>query len=108
MKIQNLTKEEVFTSLITSETGLSEEAAKKRLQEYGPNEIKEVRKKPLYIKLVSQFTHFLAILLWLASALCFLSEYLHPGEGMLTLGLAITAVIFINAFFTFIQEFRTE
>jgi sodium/potassium-transporting ATPase subunit alpha len=27
---------------------------------------------------------------------------------MLTLGLAITAVIFINAFFTFIQEFRTE
>ena len=108
MKIQNLTKEEVLTSLITSETGLSEEAAKKRLQEYGPNEIKEVRKKPLFIKLVSQFTHFLAILLWLASALCFLSEYLHPGEGMLTLGLAITGVIFINAFFTFIQEFRTE
>jgi len=27
---------------------------------------------------------------------------------MLALGLAITAVIFINAFFTFIQEFRTE
>ena len=108
MKIQNLTKEEVFTSLITSETGLSEEAAKKRLQEYGPNEIKEVRKKPLYLRFISQFTHFLAVLLWIAAVLSFLSEYLHPGEGMLTLGLAITAVIFINAFFTFIQEFRTE
>ncbi|MCJ7483853.1 MAG: HAD-IC family P-type ATPase, partial [Thermodesulfovibrionales bacterium] len=108
MKIQNLTKEEVFTSLITSETGLSEEAAKKRLQEYGPNEIKEVRKKPLFLRFISQFTHFLAVLLWIAAVLSFLSEYLHPGEGMLTLGLAITAVIFINAFFTFIQEFRTE
>jgi sodium/potassium-transporting ATPase subunit alpha len=108
LKIQNLTKEEVFTSLITSETGLSEEAAKKRLQEYGPNEIKEVRKKPLYLRFISQFTHFLAVLLWIAAVLSFLSEYLHPGEGMLTLGLAITAVIFINAFFTFIQEFRTE
>ena len=108
MKIQNLTKEEVFTSLITSETGLSEEAAKKRFQEYGPNEIKEVRKKPLYLRFISQFTHFLAVLLWIAAVLSFLSEYLHPGEGMLTLGLAITAVIFINAFFTFIQEFRTE
>jgi sodium/potassium-transporting ATPase subunit alpha len=108
LKIQNLTKEEVFTSLITSETGLSEEAAKKRLQEYGQNEIKEVRKKPLYIKLVSQFTHFLAILLWLASALCFLSEYLHPGEGMISLGIAIIAVIVINAIFTFIQEYRAE
>ena len=108
MKIQNLTREEVFTSLITSETGLSEEAAKKRLQEYGLNEIKEVKKKPLYFRFISQFTHFLAVLLWIAAVLCFLSEYMHPGEGMLTLGLAITAVIFINAFFTFIQEFRTE
>ena len=38
----------------------------------------------------------------------FLSEYLHPGEGMLTLGAAIIAVIFINAGFTFIQEYRAE
>jgi sodium/potassium-transporting ATPase subunit alpha len=108
VKIQNLTGEEVYGALLTSSEGLSEEEAMRRLHEYGPNEIKEVRKKPLYFSFFSQFTHFLAILLWMAAALCFLSEYLHPGEGMLTLGLAITAVIFINAFFTFIQEFRTE
>ncbi len=108
MRIQNLTKEEVIKSLVTSENGLSEEDAKKRLHEYGLNEIKEVRKKPLYQRLISQFSHFLAILLWIAVALCFLSEYLHPGEGMITLGIAIVAVIFINAIFTFIQEYRAE
>jgi sodium/potassium-transporting ATPase subunit alpha len=108
VKIHNLSKEEVLQSLITSEKGLSEEDARRRLHEYGLNEITEVRKKPLYLRLLLQFTHFLAVLLWIASALSFLSEYLHPGEGMLTLGIAIIAVIFINAVFTFIQEYRAE
>jgi sodium/potassium-transporting ATPase subunit alpha len=108
VKIHSLSKEEVLQSLITSGKGLSEEDAGRRLHEYGLNEIKEVKKKPLYLRLLSQFTHFLAVLLWIASALSFLSEYLHPGEGMITLGIAIIAVIFINAFFTFIQEYRAE
>src|SRR4030043_1794438 len=108
MKIQNLSKEEVLKNLLTSDNGISEEDAKRRLHEYGLNEIKEVRKKPLYLRFLSQFTHFLAILLWIAVCLSFISEYLHPGEGMLTLGIAIIAVIFINAVFTFIQEYRAE
>jgi len=108
MRIQNLTKEEILKTLITSETGLSEKEAEKRLHEYGLNEIREIRKKPLYLKLLSQFTHFLAVLLWIAAALSFLSEYLHPGEGMLSLGLAILGVIVLNAIFTFVQEYRAE
>ncbi len=108
MKINNLTKEEVFRNLVTSENGLSEEEARKRFLEFGLNEIREVKKTPLSIKFLKQFTHFLAILLWVGAGLAFLSEYLHPGEGMLTLGLAIIGVIFINALFTFIQEYRAE
>ncbi|MBI3377855.1 MAG: cation-transporting P-type ATPase [Nitrospirae bacterium] len=108
MKIHNLTREEVLLTLVTSENGLSEEEAKRRLSEFGFNEIKEAKKKPLYIKFFKQFTHFLAILLWAAAFMSFLSEYFHPGEGMLTLGIAIIAVIFINAVFTFIQEYRAE
>src|SRR4030065_1699613 len=108
MKINNLPKEEVLRSLVTSENGLTEEEAKKRFLEFGPNEIQEVKKKLLILRCISQFTHFLAILLWIAATLSFMSEYLHPGEGMLTLGFAIIAVIFINAIFTFIQEYRAE
>jgi sodium/potassium-transporting ATPase subunit alpha len=108
MKINNLTKDEVLRHLLTSESGLTEEEAKKRFLEFGPNEIRGVRKTSLSIRFLRQFTHFLAILLWIGAGLAFLSEYLHPGEGMLTLGLAIAGVIFINAVFTFIQEYKAE
>lgn len=108
MKINNLTSEEVFRSLVTSGQGLSDEEAARRLREFGRNEIVGVRKKHLPVRLLGQFTHFLATLLWLAAFLSFLSDYLHPGEGMFALGLAIAAVIVINAIFTFAQEYRAE
>jgi len=108
MKINSLTTEEVFRSLVTTKHGLAEEEAALRLREFGFNEISEVKKTHLMVRFLGQFTHFLAILLWIAAFLSFLSEYLHPGEGMLHLGLAIVAVIVINAAFTFIQEYRAE
>jgi len=108
MKIHNLSKDEVLQTLVTSEYGLSEEEAKKRLIEFGLNEIKEVRKTPLYLRFLKQFTHFLAILLFIGAGLSFLSDYLHPGEGMFSLGVAIVGVIIINAVFTFVQEYKAE
>ncbi|GAB4539257.1 MAG: cation-transporting P-type ATPase [Thermodesulfovibrionia bacterium] len=108
MKINNLTREEVLRHLVTSDNGLDEKEANRRLNEFGLNVIEEARRSPLPIRFLKQFTHFLAILLWIAGGLAFLSEYLHPGEGMLMLGLAIVGVIFINAIFTFIQEYKAE
>jgi len=107
-KINELTKEDVFRTLVSSAQGLSTEEVQRRLAEFGRNEITAVKGKSLVLRLLSQFTHFLAIVLWLAAFFSFLSEYLNPGEGMLTLGLAIVAVIVINAVFTFTQEYRAE
>ncbi|MBL0224683.1 MAG: cation-transporting P-type ATPase [Geobacteraceae bacterium] len=108
MKIQALPHDDVFSTLLSSPQGLTAEEAARRRGEYGPNEIREVQGRPMILRLASQFTHFLALLLWFAAGLCFLSEFMHPGEGLLRLGIAILAVIFINAIFTFIQEYRTE
>ena len=108
MRIQGLSKEETLKSLNVSDRGLSVEESERRLHEYGHNEIRAVKGKPLWRKLVAQFTHFLALLLWIAAGLSFLSEYLHHGEGMLSLGIAIVVVIFINALFTFVQEYRAD
>ncbi len=108
MKIQALPHDEVFSTLLSTPQGITPDDATRRLVEYGPNEIQEAHGRPMILRLAAQFTHFLALLLWFAAALCFLSEYLHPGEGLLRLGIAILAVIFINAIFTFIQEYRTE
>ncbi|MGB9935580.1 cation-translocating P-type ATPase [Thermodesulfovibrio yellowstonii] len=108
MKINEATKEELFKLLDTSEAGLTEDEAKRRLSHFGFNEIKEARKTPLILKFLNQFTHFLAIILWLAAALAFLSDWIHPGEGMRHLGFAIIGVIVINAIFAFVQEYRAE
>jgi sodium/potassium-transporting ATPase subunit alpha len=107
-KIQTLSPEEVLPSLLTTPAGLAPAEVQARLREYGFNEIRGVRKRPLSLRFLDQFTHFLALLLWLAAFLCFLSDYLHPGEGLLSLGLAILGVIFLNAIFTFVQEYRAE
>jgi sodium/potassium-transporting ATPase subunit alpha len=108
MEIQTFTPEAALRALFTTQDGLTTGEAAGRLEEYGPNEIKLVRRTPLYIRFASQFVHFLAILLWVAAGLCLVSEALHPGEGLLRLTAAIVAVIFINAVFTFVQEYRAE
>jgi len=108
MKINSLSKEEALRALVSSENGLSEAEATKRLSENGFNEIREVQRTSLVVRFLKQFTHFLALLLWVGAGLAFLSEYLHPGEDMGALGFAIIGVILINAVFTYIQEYRAE
>ena len=63
---------------------------------------------PLVSRFVRQFTHFLALLLWVAAGLAFLADVLHQGQGMATLGWAILGVILINAVFAFLQEYKAE
>jgi len=108
MKINEVSKEEVFSLLKTSEKGLTEEEAKKRLSQYGYNEIEEVKKSPIIFKFLRQFTHFFAIILWVAAGLAFLSDLINPAEEMKSLGFAIILVIVINAVFAFIQEYKAE
>jgi magnesium-transporting ATPase (P-type) len=99
---------DVFKALRSSPEGLSEEEVKKRFLSFGSNEIQEKRRTPLYIKFLKQFFNFFAVLLWVAGGLAFLGEYLSPNEGNLNLGIAIVGVIFINAIFTFYQEYKAE
>nr|CBH37257.1 probable cation-transporting ATPase, P-type family [uncultured archaeon] len=106
--VHEMAVEEVLKALKTSPDGLSEEEVKKRFFSFGSNEIQEKRRTPLYIKFLKQFFNFFAILLWVAGGLAFLGEYLKPNEGNLNLGIAIIAVIFINAIFTFYQEYKAE
>jgi sodium/potassium-transporting ATPase subunit alpha len=108
VQIHRLPLADVFAALQTSPQGLSGEEAQRRLQEFGANEISPSRKTSLPRKLVRQFTHFLAILLWIAAGLAFLASSMQPGEGMDTLAYAIVAVIVINALFSFFQEYRAE
>ena len=62
----------------------------------------------LTVRVVRQFTHFFAALLWVAALLALIADWWMPGQGMVTLAAAIVAVIAINGAFSFWQEYRAE
>ncbi|KGF72308.1 HAD family hydrolase [Neosynechococcus sphagnicola sy1] len=96
-----LTVTEVYEALDTSAQGLTETEAEARLKRFGLNELPEAPQRPLLLRFIDQLTHFMALLLWVAGILAFIS---HTPE----LGWAIWAVIWINAIFSFSQEFQAE
>lgn len=88
--------------------GLSNQEAARRLIEFGPNRVEAAAKTPLWLTMLREFSHFFALILWLAATLAFLAAHFDPGQGMCELGLAIVGVIVINGCFSFWQAYRAE
>ncbi|HXN07802.1 MAG TPA: cation-transporting P-type ATPase [Nitrospiria bacterium] len=108
MKLHQLTVEEALKSLHSSPSGLSFSEADRRLKEFGPNRIEQIRQTHPVVVFLKGFTHFFALILWIASFLAFFAEWNEPGKGMGTLGIAILGVVFVNGLFSFWQEYRAE
>jgi len=92
--------EEVFNNLKTSQNGLSEEEAKKRLKDCGLNEVK-VKETGLSDIFFRQFKSPFFYLLFIASAVAFLI-----GEKID--GFLILFFVFINVFLGFFQEAKAQ
>jgi sodium/potassium-transporting ATPase subunit alpha len=108
MQIIRLPTADVLASLRSSEAGLDSAEAQRRLREFGPNRIEEVKGRPLWLRFLREFTHFFALILWVAAALAMFAESRNPGSGMWQLAVAILAVILVNGVFSFFQEYRAE
>ncbi len=108
MRIQSLSVDQALRSLKSGADGLGSAEAARRLAEYGPNRVEKVGGEPLLLRFAREFTHFFALVLWVAAALAFVAEQFQPGEGMGRLGVAIVGVILINGLFSFWQEYRAE
>jgi magnesium-transporting ATPase (P-type) len=108
MLIHQLALDEAFATLRSVPTGLSEADAARRRAEFGSNRIERLPSTPLAVRFLRQFTHFFAILLWVAALLALIADWWMPGQGMVTLAVAIVAVIVINGTFPFWQEYRAE
>jgi P-type Ca2+ transporter type 2C len=92
---------DVYVALGTQPQGLTHAEAATRLQHYGHNTISTVETTPLFRKFLSNFTHLMALLLWVGGLLGFLAQ-------MPQLGLAIWLVNLINGAFSFWQEYQAE
>ena len=110
---ESLLVDEVARGLQTPlDRGLSSEEARRRLQQYGPNELRERPRPTIWHMLLEQFSSFVVLILIAAAAISFiigLQEYRTHGDTTeFVEALAILAIVFLNAVLGVIQERRAE
>lgn len=91
----------VYHAMGTRPSGLSLDEVAARLDLYGPNTIREIKGKSLLIRLLANFAHLMAILLWTAGLVALVAR-------MPQLAISIWMVNVINGVFSFWQEYRAE
>ena len=109
-----LTVEEVMARLRTGPDGLSQAEAARRLEQYGPNELKEEEKRSMLLLFLRQFKSFLVLILLIAVALSLAMGWLRTGGNLLAAheelvdAVTIVAIIFACAILGFVEEYRSE
>ncbi|CAM3170862.1 HAD-IC family P-type ATPase [Corallococcus sp. ZKHCc1 1396] len=94
-----LTPEAVLERLDSTAGGLTEEAARERLERFGPNELKRERGDSAWKLLWRQIN---SPLIWVLIASAVLAILL----GKVTDGLVVAAVVVLNTLIGFVQEYR--
>ncbi|MBO3809549.1 MAG: cation-translocating P-type ATPase [Candidatus Brockarchaeota archaeon] len=105
--------EEVLEELGVNREGLSTQEAVERLRKYGPNEIKEVKRRTVLQMFLDEFKDIFILLLIAAtvfSAIIGYYEMLQGGEFMESFAdvITISAIVVLCAVTGFIQEYRAE
>lgn len=93
--------EQLFTQFESNSSGLRNSEAQQRLIKFGPNALKEKKKKPAWVLFLGQFKDFMILILAAAAIISGL-------VGDLTDTLIILVIIFLNAVLGFVQEYRAE
>ncbi|MGK2858831.1 MAG: cation-translocating P-type ATPase, partial [Thermoanaerobaculia bacterium] len=86
--------------------GLSAAEARRRLDEYGPNELHAEVPIPAWRKFLAQFQDVLVILLLVASAISGVLWYIERESAIPYEALAIFAIVLLNAILGYVQEAR--
>ena len=113
------TPEAVMEQLDTSARGLSAQQAAQRLEQYGPNKLKEAQKVSVFRKFLYQLKDPMLIILMIAAAVSAATtvvdfmrlplprDYAHLSEGLVEVGI-IVVVVLLNAILGVIQESKAE
>src|SRR3990172_6854257 len=97
----NLEISEVIASFNSNKDGLSQEEAKRRLAEFGPNELVEKHKISPWAIFLEQFKNFLIIILLIAAIL-------SGVLGEVADAIVIFVIVLFAAVLGFVQEYRAE
>lgn len=103
-----LKKEEALKKLDTAEEGLSAEEAKKRLEEYGPNEIAAKKPDSSFVIFLRQFKSPLIYILLFAAVVSVAIGFLPGEEAKYDNAVVIMFVLLVNAGMGFFQENKAK
>ena len=96
-----LNAEGAMAQLRSSETGLSSDEVARRMQQYGPNELREKPRPTFFQLVIAQLNNFIVILLIAASVIsALLGDWLEAGVIML--------IVVLNAILGVAQESQAE
>lgn len=98
--------EDLYKTFETNENGISDEEAKKRLEKYGLNKLKEQKKKSKLVLFLNQFNDFMIILLIFASIFSAFISYIR-NESYFD-SIIIIIIVVINAILSYIQERKAD
>ena len=97
----NLTEKELFESLQSDRSGLTNAEVNLRQQKYGKNEIPDVSRKHWIFLVLKQFQSLLVFILFIAALISWITAHYIDMY-------VILVVILINAIIGFVQEYRAD
>jgi len=100
-KLATLQAKDIYPLLESLPDGLASGEVLARQKRFGLNVLQSEKKTPLVIKLLANFTHLMAVLLWVGGIAALVAR-------MPQLAVAVWMVNIINGAFSFWQEFRAE
>ncbi|MGN1419453.1 MAG: calcium-translocating P-type ATPase, PMCA-type [Acutalibacteraceae bacterium] len=112
MKYYLQSTDEVFRNVKSSENGITEEQAEKRLSENGKNKLKEGKKVSMLSRFLSQLKDPMIIILIVAAAISAVTGFFEAkaaGEAFIPSDtIIILVVVLINAILGVVQESKAE
>lgn len=106
LNVYNETIDELYKRLETTEKGLTDEEAQKRLLRDGENKLTEKKRKSNIALFFGQFNDFMIILLIFASIFSAVISYIR-NESYVD-SIIIIVIVVINAILSFIQEKKAD
>jgi Ca2+-transporting ATPase len=103
MEFFNKKKSEILKELnVDPKKGLNDQEVSLRQEKYGLNQLRESKKKTLFMMFLDQFKDFLVIILIIAAAVSLIVGIIE-GEGLID-GIIIIAIVILNAVLGVNQE----
>ena len=108
MDFFSVSREEVLDALKTDpRRGLAEGESRRRLENYGRNELRTAKGQGILLRFLGQFQDLMVLILLAAAAVSFAVSWVK-GDGEYVDSLIILAIVVVNAVIGTVQELRAD